>query len=240
VSARLSQPRRAALESILGYAFHDPRRLEEALTHGSSVGRPRSRGGQGRRSYQRLEFLGDRVLGLVVAHLLIEKFPADAEGELTRRLVALVRKESLADVARRLDLGPWLQVSPSEVGPGEGVRPTLLADSCEALIGAIYLDGGLPAARAFIERHWQPLIEAVQSAPRDAKMELQEWAQARGLERPAYRVVTTAGPAHAMIFTVEVSLADQTAATAAGATKRVAERAAAALMLRRIAGPAHG
>ena len=112
--------------------------------------------------------------------------------------------------------GGWAWASgctspPSEIDSAGGVRPTLLADSCEALIGAIYLDGGLPAARAFIERHWQPLIEAVQSAPRDAKMELQEWAQARGLETPAYRIVATAGPAHAMTFTVEVSLADQAA-----------------------------
>lgn len=236
----LSQPRRAALETALGYAFQDPRPLEEALTHASSLQRPRSGGSQAGRSYQRLEFLGDRVLGLAVAHLLIEKFPDAAEGALTQRHTVLVRKESLAEVARQLGLGQWLQVAPSEVDSAGGVRSTLLADSCEALIGAIYLDGGLPAARAFIERHWHPLIEAVQSAPRDAKMELQEWAQARGLQTPVYRVVATSGPAHAMTFTVEVSLVDQTAVTATGATKRIAERSAAALMLQRIAQVPHG
>ena len=199
-----------------------------------------ARGRRGARSYQRLEFLGDRVLGLAVAHLLIEKFPDDAEGALTRRHSALVRKESLAEVARLLGLGAWLRVAPSELDSAGGVRPTLLADSCEALIGAIYLDGGLPAARAFIERFWQPFIESVQSAPRDAKTQLQEWAMARGLAPPTYRIVETSGPAHAMTFTVEVSLPDQATVTAAGSTKRGAESTAAGLMLRRIAEVRHG
>ncbi len=235
MSRHLSQARRTELETALGYAFRDPRSLEEALTHASYLQRPRGRAPQGGRSYQRLEFLGDRVLGLAVAHLLIEKFPDAAEGALTQRQTALVRKESLAEVARRLELGQWLQVGSSEIDSAGGVRPTLLADSCEALIGAIYLDGGLPAARAFIERHWRPMIEAVQSVPRDAKMELQEWAQARSLETPVYRLIATSGPAHAMTFTVEVSLADQTAVTATGATKRIAERTAAQQMLQQIA-----
>jgi len=240
MSPRLPPQRRAELETALGYTFRTPSLLEEALTHASSV-RP-LRGGRpgGRRSYQRLEFLGDRVLGLVVAHLLIETFPADAEGMLTHRHVALVRKESLTLVAQRLDLGRWLQVAPSEFEAGGIMRPALLADSCEALVGAIYLDGGLEAARAFVARHWQPLIETVQSAPRDAKMVLQEWAQARGLERPVYQVVATAGPPHAMTFTVEVNLADQPALSAAAATKRAAEQAAAALMLQQVAGKEHG
>jgi ribonuclease III len=237
---RLTPPRRSELEAALGYRFQDPRPLEEALTHASSLQRPRGGGRRGGRSYQRLEFLGDRVLGLAVAHLLIERFPDDAEGALTRRHAALVRKESLADVALRLGLGAWLQVAPSEVGSAGGVRPTLLADSCEALIGAIYLDGGLAAARAFIERYWQPLIEAVQSAPRDAKTQLQEWAMARGLAPPTYRTVATSGPAHAMTFTVEVSLPDQATVSATGATKRHAEGHAAGLMLQRIAQVPHG
>jgi ribonuclease-3 len=237
---RLPPQRRAEVESALGYEFKDPALLEEALTHASSVHPGRGGRRDGRRSYQRLEFLGDRVLGLVVAHLLIERFPADAEGALTHRHVALVRKESLAEVAVRLTLGRWLLVAASEVESGGTMRPALLADSCEALIGAIYLDGGLEAARTFVARHWQPLIESVQSAPRDAKMALQEWAQARGLERPVYSVVATAGPPHAMIFTVEVTLADQPAASAAAATKRAAEQAAAGLMLQQVTGAADG
>jgi ribonuclease-3 len=239
VTARRSKKRRSEIEAALGYAFHDPALLEEALTHASSVRPPAGQRGAGRRSYQRLEFLGDRVLGLAIAHLLIEHFPDDAEGALTHRHVALVRKETLAKVAQAIGLGRWLQVASSEALPGGVLKPAMLADACEALIGALYLDGGLDAASGFIVRHWAPLIEAVRSPPRDAKMALQEWAQARGLERPSYRVVATSGPAHAMTFTVEVGLADQAPIVAEGASKRAAERAAAGLMLQRVENPAH-
>lgn len=238
MTTRLSRKHRDELESVLGHSFRDPALLEEALTHAST-----SRQGSGRdrprRSYQRLEFLGDRVLGLVIAHLMIERFPNDGEGALTHRHVALVRKEALAQVAEAIGLDRWLQVASSELGQTGRPKPALLADSCEALIGALYLDGGLELARAFVTARWRPLIEAVQSPPRDAKMALQEWAQGRGLERPSYRVVATAGPPHAMTFTVEVSLADQPPLSAAGSTKRAAERAAAGLMLRRLEGHTH-
>lgn len=215
----------------MGHAFGDAGLLEEALTHASTV-----RVGRGRRSYQRLEFLGDRVLGLIIAHLMIERFPDDDEGALTHRHVALVRREALAQVAAGIGLGRWLKVSASESGQAGGPRQAMLADACEALVGAIYLDGGLEAARGFVARRWQPLVEAVELPPRDAKMALQEWAQGRGLERPTYNVIETSGPAHAMTFTVEVNLADQRPALAAGSTKRAAERAAAGLMLERIEG----
>src|SRR5215207_6211257 len=184
-----AKPRLRELETVLGYSFGDPARLQEALTHASTVGANRGRQRQRNRSYERLEFLGDRVLGLVVAHLLIERFPDDAEGALTHRQVAMVRQESLAAVAARLDLGRWLHLAPSEVDGQRGLRPALLADCCEAVIGAIFLDGGYEPAQSFVARQWGPMIETVQSPPRDAKMELQEWAQARGLERPAYRIV---------------------------------------------------
>jgi ribonuclease-3 len=223
---RAAPPDRGALEERLGHRFEAPHLLDEALTHGSALGGP----GIGR-TYERLEFLGDRVLGLVVAHLLVQRFPDDAEGALTHRLVALVRRESLTAVATGLDLGRWLRTSASEAGT---VRPAILADCCEAVIGAIYLDGGFSAAQAFVARYWAPLIEMVQVPPRDAKMALQEWAHARALTPPAYRVVATLGPAHATTFTVEVTLAGQDPQTAAAATKRAAERAAAALMLERI------
>ncbi len=222
-----STPDRRALEERLGHRFRDPRLLEEALTHGSVLGRR----GRGDRTYERLEFLGDRVLGLVVAHLLMERFPDDAEGALTHRLVALVRRESLASVACGLGLADWLRTSASEAGTR---RPAILADCCEAVIGAVYLDGGFAAAQAFVARLWAPLVEKVQVPPRDAKMALQEWAHARALQPPAYRVVATLGPAHATTFTVEVTLAGRPPQTAAAATKRSAERAAAALMLERI------
>ena len=224
---RPEPPDRGALEERLGHRFQSPHLLDEALTHGSVLGSP----GAGGRTYERLEFLGDRVLGLIVAHLLLERFPEDAEGALTHRLVALVRRESLAAVAKGLDLGRWLRTSASEAGT---VQPAILADCCEAVIGAIYLDGGFAAAQAFVARHWGPLIETVRVPPRDAKMALQEWAHARALAPPLYRVVGTAGPAHATTFTVEVTLAGRPAQTASAGTKRSAERAAAALMLQRI------
>lgn len=240
MSERLSNHQRGEVEAALGYGFRDPALLEEALTHASTV-RPGGGGRQGaQRSYQRLEFLGDRVLGLIIAHLMIERFPNDGEGALTHRHVALVRKEALAQVAEAIGLGRWLHVAASELDQPGGPKAALLADSCEALIGALYLDGGLEAARAFVTTHWQPLIAGVQSPPRDPKMALQEWAQARGVERPSYRVVATAGPAHATTFTVEVSLAGQAPTTAEGSTKRAAERAAAGLMLRQVGGQNHG
>ena len=228
---RRPPPHRGELEALLGYRFRDPGRLEEALTHGSVLGTRGSRA----RTYERLEFLGDRVLGLVVAHLLVERFPKDAEGALTQRQVAMVRRESLAAVATALGLGRWVQTSPSEAGNAGAMRPAMLADCCEAVIGAIYLDGGFTAAQEFVCRHWAPLIETVQTPPRDAKMALQEWAHARAAEPPVYRVVATAGPAHAATFTVEVNLAGLPPQTASAATKRAAERAAAAMMLERIA-----
>lgn len=220
-----------AIEAALGYSFRDPGMLDEALTHGSVLGANR----RPRRTYERLEFLGDRVLGLIVAHLLVQRFPDDAEGALTQRQVAMVRQESLAAVATSLGLGQWIRTSASEGDGGAKRRPAMLADCCEAVIGAIYLDGGFPAAQQFVTRLWSPLIETVQTPPRDAKMALQEWAHARSLEPPAYRVVATAGPAHATTFTVEVALPGRGPQTASGATKRAAERAAAAMMLERIA-----
>jgi ribonuclease-3 len=209
--------------------------LEEALTHGSFLGGTRSP----KRTYERLEFLGDRVLGLIVAHLLVQRFPDDAEGALTQRQVAMVRQESLAAVATSLGLGRWIRAATGEGGGPARRRPAMLADCCEAVIGAIYLDGGFAAAQLFVARLWTPLIEEVETPPRDAKMALQEWAHARSVAPPAYRVVATAGPAHATTFTVEVSLAGRQPQTAAGATKRAAERAAAAMLLERIATDDH-
>lgn len=241
---RLSLRHRNEIEAALGYAFRDPALLEEALTHASTVrsgnGRTASKSIGARRSYQRLEFLGDRVLGLIIAHLMIERFPDDGEGALTHRHVALVRKEALAQVAAAIGLGRWLHVAASELGQAGGPKTAMLADACEALLGALYLDGGLEAARDFVKQHWRPLVEAVQSPPRDAKMALQEWAQGRGLERPVYHVVATSGPPHAMTFTVEVALPGQLPVSAAGSTKRAAERAAATLMLRRVEGSGDG
>jgi ribonuclease III len=217
------------LSATLGHRFARPELLTEALTHASAVSRQRGRRG-GNQGYERLEFLGDRVLGLVVAELLWRRFPDEDEGALTRRHTQLVRRETLAEVARAIDLGRHLILS-----PGEDVARTrevagVLGDVCEAIIAALYLDGGIEAAQRFIHRHWEALIEADATPPRDPKTALQEWAQARGYTLPLYET-----PAHERRFTVAVSVAGLAAETAAGSSKRAAEVAAAAALLARIA-----
>ena len=221
------------LEAVLGHRFDKPALLVEALTHPSAA----SRGVAVRRGYERLEFLGDRVLGLVVAELLWHRFPQDDEGILTQRQVALVRRESLATVAREIQLGDFLVVSSGEESAGVRDNASVLADVCEAVIAALYLDGGLPAARRFIERHWA-LHLATARPPRDPKTALQEWAQARGLKLPTYTVVDTSGPPHRRRFTVAVEVAGAKAETASGASKREAEAAAAAVLLAALGGGA--
>jgi ribonuclease III len=234
---------RAELEALLGYRFGDPGLLAEALTHASAASGGAGRRGRRhgpdparRRSNERLEFLGDRVLGLIVAHALIRRFPDDAEGALTHRHVALVQRATLAAVGERLGLGRWLEVDRGEDESGGRERPALLADCCEAVIGALYLDGGLEAARGFVERAWEPFIEGVAKPSRDAKTELQEWAQGRGLEPPAYRTVAEEGPAHAPRFTVEADLPGLASSRGEGGSKRAAEQAAARLLLERARG----
>jgi ribonuclease-3 len=227
------------LARIIGYAFTRPELLEEALTHPSASSAP----GQRRRprktvhsSYERLEFLGDRVLGLVIADLLWRRFESESEGHLTRRLTQLVRREALARVAEAIGLGSHLILSPAEAAAGASGNPGILADSCEALIAAIYLDGGLEAASAFVRRFWQPLIDATEGPPpRDPKTALQEWAQARGLALPAYELVGISGPPHAPLFTVAAKVTGRDTVTANASSKRVAEARAAELLLARIA-----
>jgi ribonuclease III len=217
----------AGLAEALGHQFSRRELLTEALTHPSAT----KRRGAGRRGYERLEFLGDRVLGLVVAELLFRRFTTEAEGELTRRHTHLVRREALAEVARRVGLGPCLIVAPGEEASGVRDNPSVLADVCEALIAALYLDAGLAVATGFIERWWEPRLRALGEPPRDPKTALQEWAQARGLALPLYRTIATEGPAHQRQFTVTVEVAGRPPAMARGKSKRAAETAAAAALL---------
>lgn len=214
------------MEEALGYRFRDGALLREALTHGSATGT-----GDRRASYQRLEFLGDRVLGLVVADMLHTAFPDDDEGRLAPRFNALVRRETCARVARTLGLGEHLILGQSEVVSGGRRKNAILADVCESVIGAIYRDGGLAAARAFVERHWREQMEITPRPARDAKTTLQEWAQGRGLAPPAYELVERAGPDHAPSFTVRVAVSGADPATGRGATKRDAEQSAASACL---------
>ena len=227
-----TRPAPEAFAAQLGHAFADASLLREALTHQSAVpgrGKPTA-------SYQRLEFLGDRVLGLVVAELLLARFPEEPEGDLARRLAALVRREALALVAGQLALGRYLVLARAEIEAGEDSNPALLADACEAVIGALYLDGGLEPARAFITRLWTPLLEAAPAPPQDAKTALQEWAQGRGLPLPHYREVERRGPDHEPVFGVEVTVEGQAPARGEGRSKRLAEQAAAGALLRRLGG----
>jgi ribonuclease-3 len=224
------------IQSVIGYSFAEPRLLAEALTHASvlSTGR-RSTQAMGRpRSNERLEFLGDRVLGLAVAHLLIENYPDEAEGGLTHRHSTLVRRETLADVASDIGLGCWLEVAHGGRGSGGMANPTILADACEALIGAIFLDGGYAPAAALVRRYWLARVLEMTESPRDAKTMLQVWALARGRSLPTYRVVDSAGPAHAPVFTVEAAIEGLGGAIAEAKAKRAAEQAAAALLLARV------
>jgi len=217
----------ALLEEALGHTFDKSELLLEALTHPSAV----RRRGISRRGYERLEFLGDRVLGLIVAELLWRRFPTEAEGELTRRHTHLVRRDALAEVAQAVGLGAQVIVSPGEDAAGVRENQSVLADVCEAVIAALYLDGGLPAARRFVESRWETRLSALGEPPRDPKTTLQEWVQARGLPLPAYRTVATEGPAHRRRFTVTVSVEGLNPATASGTSKRAAETAAAAAAL---------
>jgi ribonuclease III len=227
--SRRSRRTASVLESRIGYRFSDSALLTVALTHISAMKGPRNRAG----SYQRLEFLGDHVLGLVVSDMLFRSFPKADEGELSRRLADLVRKETCAEIAVSIELGAAIKLGSSEVNAGARRRPAILADVCEALIGAVYLDGGYPAASALVERLWQERMRATAQPLRDPKTVLQEWAQARGLPTPAYREVARSGPDHSPEFRVAVQLPNFAPAEGSGRSKRAAEQAAAAAMLTR-------
>jgi ribonuclease-3 len=214
----------AAAEDALGHRFADRALLAQALSHsGLSQGRDR-----GLASNERLEFVGDRVLGLAVAEWLVERFPDEREGALGRRLGHIVAEPSLAAVACRLGLGGLLAVAPADDRAGLRHRPAVLADALEALIGALHLDGGLDAARRFVRRAFADALAA--EAPRDPKSALQEWTLGRGLGLPEYRLVAATGPSHAPTFRVSVACGGLSAEAEAGA-KQAAEKAAAAALL---------
>ena len=219
----------AGLEARLGYAFRAPALLQQALTHMSGTGGETAR----LSSYQRLEFLGDRVLGLVVSAMLYAEFPQATEGELSRRLAELVRSESCAEVALDWDLGTYVRLGPGELQAGGRQRPAILADVCEALVGAVFLDGGFDAAATLVAAAWRKRMLAPRRDLRDAKTTLQEWAQGLGRPPPVYREVGRSGPAHAPQFVIAVTVAGHEPARGSGSSKRTAEQAAAeAFMVR--------
>jgi ribonuclease-3 len=208
----------AALEARIGHTFADPVLLATAFTHVSALKPARSRG----ESYQRLEFLGDHVLGLIVSDMLYRAFPNADEGELSKRLADLVRKESCADVAKSVGASASARL-----------RKSVLGDICEALIGAIFLDGGYQAAAQFVERNWIERMRKPRRPLRDPKTVLQEWAQSKGMPTPVYREVERTGPHHDPQFRVAVDLPGLESAEGIGGSKRAAEKVAASVMIAR-------
>ena len=214
----------AAFAERLGHEFATPSLLVQAVTH-ASMSSP-SRGDN-----QRLEFLGDRVLGLVMAEALLEQDREAAEGLLAPRFNALVRKETCADVARQIDLGAVLKLGRSEMLSGGRRKQALLGDAMEAVIAAVYLDAGFDAARNVVLRLWGERVQHVEADARDPKTALQEWAQARGLKPPAYTEAARSGPDHAPVFTIAATLSTGESAEARAGSKRQAEQAAARALL---------
>ena len=198
--------------------------LSRALTHSSMGGADN----------ERLEFLGDRVLGFLIAELLIEQFPEESEGALALKLNALVRMETCARVAEAAGIDRELILAPAEDRSGGRRKAAILGDACEAVIAALYLDGGIEAARKFVSKHWQPLMKEVQGDLRDPKNALQEWAQARKLGTPSYRVARREGPDHAPKFTVEVTVRGFEPASGEGLSLRAAEQAAARSLIQKV------
>lgn len=213
-----------AFQTRLGYQFKDASILRRALTHSSMSG-------PGREDNQRLEFLGDRVLGLVMAQALLEDDRRASEGQLAPRYNALVRKETCADIARELDIGAALKLGRSEQKSGGRRKQALLGDAMEAVIAAVYLDGGFETAQKLILRSWGNRVETVEEDARDPKTSLQEWAQARGMTPPAYEQLARTGPDHAPDFTIEVRLQSGETAKATAGSKRQAEQVAAKSLL---------
>jgi ribonuclease III len=219
----------SAIEERIGHKFADANLLVTAMTHVSALKPSRKRG----ESYQRLEFLGDHVLGLIVSDMLYRSFPNADEGEMSKRLADLVRKESCADVAKSLGLTDDIKLGAVGAGAGARLRKSVLGDICEAVIGAVYLDGGYQAASEFVERNWTERMKKPRQPLRDPKTVLQEWAQGKGLPTPVYREVERTGPHHDPQFRVAVDLPGLAPAEGVGGSKRAAEKVAASVMIER-------
>lgn len=216
-----------AFQERLGHQFKKPELLAQAVTHASMSSANRD-------DNQRMEFLGDRVLGLVMAEALLALDRGATEGQLAPRFNALVRKETCADVAREVDLGAVLRLGRSEMLSGGRRKQALLGDAIEAVIAAVYLDGGFDAAKDLILRLWGTRVLEVKEDARDPKTALQEWAQARGLKPPRYEEVKRQGPDHAPVFTIAARLATGDSFEATAGSKRQAEQAAAEALLAKL------
>ena len=221
------KPDRSELEARLGHSFRDPLLLERALTHVSAAA------GEAGQSNQRLEFLGDRVLGLAVAEMLYGTFPGAPEGELSHRLSDLVRRETCSEIAERWDLGAFLRLGSGEGKAGGRQNRATLADATEAVLGAVFLDGGYETAKGVVERALSEQVRSTVRPPRDAKTALQEWAQGQGKPTPTYQVVERTGPDHAPRFAVAALIKGVPEGLGQGGSKREAEQSAALAILTR-------
>lgn len=219
----MTNPSYKKLEDIIGYAFKREHYLERALTHSST---------NDDYNYQRLEFLGDRVLGLVISHALFEEFRGENEGGLAKRHTVLVQGSTLAIIAQAHNLGDFIILSDSERDAGGQMNENILADVVEALLGAVYLDGGYEAAQKVVLKLWGDNIKTLEHAPVDPKTELQEWVQARGLELPNYQILEKSGPDHAPDFIVQVAIQGYDPVSANGPSRRQAEKTVARKMLK--------
>ena len=211
----------AFIAGELGHTANEPALFQAALTHSSASGE----------SYERLEFLGDRVLGLCIARWLYERFPSEAEGKLSRRFNELVARETCGEIGRELGLPAVIRLGKQARDDGANWSDNVVGDVVEALIGALHLDGGIDAAEAFVRRAWAPHMALDERAPKHPKSALQEWANARGLRSPEYAVVDRSGPQHAPVFRVQVTVRGREPVEAEGSNKQEAETAAAQAML---------
>ena len=216
-----------SIEDIIEHRFKNNNLLLEALTHPGKAQTHKN----SPFNYQRLEFLGDSVLGLVIAELLFKLYPKESEGNLAKRHAALVRSETIAKIAREIGLGEYIRMADNEQYSDKRETDSNLEDVCEALIGALFLDAGFERAKSFVIKYWEKYAKSMNEVPRDAKTSLQEWAQGRGFKLPIYTVISTTGPSHAPEFTIEVEVENSGKATATASSKRQAEQLAAKELL---------
>ena len=208
----------AELQTLIGYTFKDEQLLKLSLTHSSA---------KKKNNYERLEFLGDRVLGLIMAELIYHRFPEESEGDLGRRLAPLVQGATIAQISAKINLADFIILSDAEKAAGGRANDNILSDVYEALLGALYLDGGLEPCRKLITQHWTGVLEVMIRPPMHPKTEVQEWAQGRGLPLPLYEIVKQSGPDHAPSFEIELHIEGFKPARAEGRSRQDAEKEAA-------------
>ncbi|AIL64884.1 Ribonuclease 3 [Rickettsiales bacterium Ac37b] len=223
------------ISNIIGYKFNNDDLLVEALTHPSLSALNHNKNILKQGNYERLEFLGDAVLGLIITEFLINEYGNEREGALAKRRSALICGEALSEIATQIGLGNFLMMTEGEKNGGGQKNKTNLENALEALIGAIYIDSGFEKARQFVYKYWLPMARSVKTPPKDPKTSLQEWAQKQGKSIPIYNIIDTKGPAHLPTFVVEVKVDGLEGVSASASSKRLAERYAAELLLQKIA-----